>query len=115
MKVNWEDLADRADDRWRQLRKVKKSDVLHRLGLDDYTPTSDVFTGASLFAVGLLVGAGLGLLFAPKPGAETRQRLGSALRERKNEMVDDLERRIDIDEVKSTASDVKSTVGSSIS
>ena len=44
-----------------------------RLGLERRTPAGDLFTGLGLFAVGVLVGAGLGLMFAPKRGDEMRQ------------------------------------------
>ncbi|OGR90289.1 MAG: hypothetical protein A3J74_08785 [Elusimicrobia bacterium RIFCSPHIGHO2_02_FULL_57_9] len=35
------------------------------------------------FVIGTAIGAGLGLLFAPKPGEETREQLGDWLKERR--------------------------------
>lgn len=43
-----------------------------------YRAGPDVMTGVGLFALGALVGASLGLLFAPKSGHELRSDLGRA-------------------------------------
>jgi hypothetical protein len=77
--MKWSDLSDL---RWKDLKKLDRDEVLHRLGLEEHTPTSDFLTGLGLFAVGMLVGAGLGVMFAPKPGAEMRTRLSETLRNR---------------------------------
>ena len=89
--MKWSDLSDL---RWKDLKKMDRDSVLHRLGLEEHTPTSDFFSGLGLFAVGLLVGAGLGLMFAPKPGAEMRSRLGETLRNRGARAADELEERM---------------------
>ena len=75
--MKWSDLADL---RWKDLKKIDREDVLSRLGLEERSPTTDFFTGLGLFAVGVLVGTGLGIIFAPKAGAETRSQLGETLR-----------------------------------
>ncbi len=75
--MKWSDLADL---RWKDLKKIDREDVLHRLGLEERSPMADFFTGLGLFAVGVLVGTGLGIIFAPKAGAETRSQLGETLR-----------------------------------
>jgi hypothetical protein len=72
--MKWSDLAGK---KW---RTVDRADVLRRLGLEERTPMADFFTGLGLFAVGVLLGTGLGIIFAPKAGAETRSRLGESLR-----------------------------------
>jgi hypothetical protein len=77
--MKWSDLSDL---RWKDLRKLDREEMLHRLGLEEHTPTSDFFTGLGLFAVGMLVGAGLGVMFAPKPGSEMRSQLTGTLRNR---------------------------------
>lgn len=64
----------------KSLRNLKKSDVLNAIGLTEHTPKSNIMTGVGVFAVGILVGAGLGLLFAPKRGRETRAQVGEALK-----------------------------------
>jgi hypothetical protein len=64
----------------KKLRNIDRDDVLKWMGLEERTPVGDFFTGLSLFAVGCLVGAGVGLLFAPKRGAEMREQVGGALR-----------------------------------
>ena len=63
------------------IKNMDKDDLLGLLGLE--TKGSD--TAAALktlgtFGVGLLVGAGVALLLAPKPGRELRQDLRSRLR-----------------------------------
>jgi hypothetical protein len=75
--MKWSDLADL---RWKDLRKMDRDDALRRIGLERSTPMTDFFGGIGLFAVGMLVGAGLGIIFAPRPGAETRSQLGDRLR-----------------------------------
>jgi hypothetical protein len=75
--MKWRDLADL---RWKDLRGMDREDMLRRLGLEERTPTTDFLTGLGLFTVGVLVGTGLGIIFAPKAGAETRTQLGESLR-----------------------------------
>ncbi len=95
MAMKWSDLSDL---RWKDVRKavrgMDRDDVLHRLGLEEHTPTADFLTGLGLFAVGMLVGAGLGLMFAPKPGAEMRSQLGETLRNRGGRMADEASQRL---------------------
>jgi hypothetical protein len=68
---------------WKAMRSALDRDVmLDRLGLERRTPTGDFFTGLGLFSVGVLVGAGLGLMFAPKRGDEMRSALNEAWRSR---------------------------------
>ncbi len=64
----------------KDLKNIDKDDVLDLLGLEESSPTSDFFTGLGLFAVGVLVGAGLGVLFAPKRGEEMREQVSEAWR-----------------------------------
>jgi hypothetical protein len=68
---------------WKAMRNaIGRDEVLERLGLERRTPAGDFFTGLGLFAVGMLVGAGLGLMFAPKRGDEMRSALNEAWRNR---------------------------------
>ena len=68
---------------WRSMRKyMDREEMLKRIGLEQRSPAGDVFTGLGLFAVGVLVGAGLGLMFAPKRGDEMRQLVGEAWKNR---------------------------------
>lgn len=60
----------------RDLRDLNKNDLLHYLGLETKRSVVDwALSGAGVFAVGILVGAGVGLLFAPKAGNEMRSHL----------------------------------------
>lgn len=56
--------------------------MLRRMGLEERSPTGDFFTGLGLFSVGVLVGAGLGLLFAPRRGEDLRALMQDAWRNR---------------------------------
>ena len=52
-------------------------DVIRALGLQTRRSTgSDVVSSVALFGAGLLVGAGLALLFAPSSGRELREEIG---------------------------------------
>jgi hypothetical protein len=61
-----------------ELRDATKEQILERLGL---TAKPDFFDyllpAAGIFAAGILLGAGLGLMMAPKPGAELREDLAA--------------------------------------
>jgi gas vesicle protein len=68
---------------WKAMRSaIGRDELLDRMGLERQTPTGDFFTGLGLFAVGVLVGAGLGLMFAPKRGEEMRGALNEAWKNR---------------------------------
>ncbi len=68
---------------WKAMRKaLDRDEILRRVGLEERTPTGDFFTGIGLFSLGVLVGAGLGLMFAPKRGDEMRAALNEAWRNR---------------------------------
>ena len=65
----------------KELRKLDKDDILEMMGLQTKTSTSAWLAGTlGTFGVGLLVGAGLGLLLAPKPGRELREDLRDRFR-----------------------------------
>ncbi|MBL8922452.1 MAG: YtxH domain-containing protein [Myxococcaceae bacterium] len=57
----------------RKLADVDKDDVLGLIGLEERRTASDKLVPAlALFGAGVLVGVGLGLMLAPKPGRELR-------------------------------------------
>lgn len=63
------------------IRDYGKQDLLGLVGLAPKRKAMDlVLPAVGMFAVGLVVGAGLGLLFAPKKGSELRSDLGQKLR-----------------------------------
>jgi hypothetical protein len=51
-------------------------DIIRALGLQTRRSNGDVVPSVALFGAGLLVGAGLALLFAPSSGRELREELG---------------------------------------
>jgi hypothetical protein len=65
----------------KELQKLDKDRVLELLGLETRKGPADVLLPAlGAFTVGVLVGAGLGLLLAPRPGTQLRDELGRKLR-----------------------------------
>lgn len=63
------------------LRGLSKSDVLAAIGLATKPSASQRILGSlSLFGVGLLVGAGVALLLAPKTGTDLREDLGQRIK-----------------------------------
>ncbi|MHB8419784.1 MAG: YtxH domain-containing protein [Myxococcales bacterium] len=62
--------------RWNDLRDMSKEDMLALLGLEPKRGFFEVaLPWAGLFGAGLLVGAGLGMVLAPKAGHELRREL----------------------------------------
>ena len=69
------------------LQDIDKDDVLEALGLEERTsPWASTFGTIGIFALGCLVGAGIGLAFAPKSGEEFRTELGDRMRKKADEM-----------------------------
>ena len=65
----------------KDVRNMDKDDLLGLLGLETKSSTSAWLAGAlGTFGLGLLVGAGIGLMLAPKPGRELREDIRDRLR-----------------------------------
>lgn len=63
------------------LRRYDKNDILAAIGLEPKRTTTQVVLPAlGFFAVGILAGVGLGMLFAPKPGYELREDLSEQMK-----------------------------------
>ncbi len=59
-----------------------KEDIANAVGLEARASTSgDAFTAVAIFGAGIILGAGLALLFAPKPGHEIRHDLAEKVGE----------------------------------
>lgn len=65
--MNLKDLKD--------LKKLDADDLLEYVGLQRRSASDWVVPALSALGVGLIVGAGLGLLFAPREGAQLRRGL----------------------------------------
>ena len=82
---------------------MNREDILDTLGLQYKPATSEtVLPALAVFSAGILVGAGLGLLFAPKPGRELRDdlrknagELGENLRHRAEGIGENIKTRAD--------------------
>ena len=69
---------------WRSLRKnlpeVDKDDILEMVGLESRRSSAErMMPSLALFGAGILLGVGLGLMLAPKPGSELREDLRERL------------------------------------
>jgi hypothetical protein len=64
----------------KKLRDLDKDDLLNLIGLQTKRTTVDwILPTLGIFGVGVLVGAGIGMLLAPKPGRELREDLRNRL------------------------------------
>jgi gas vesicle protein len=71
------------------LKDMDKDDFLGLLGLQSKRSfTGELLGSLGTFGIGLLVGAGVALLLAPKPGRELRQDLRTKIRRGKAEGAD---------------------------
>lgn len=68
------------------LQDIDRDDVLDAVGLQERNPWGTAFGTIGIFALGALVGAALGLAFAPKPGEELRSQIGDTVRRKANEL-----------------------------
>lgn len=69
-------IQETVKDRFNAARGLSTSDVLAALGLERRrTPIDVMIPAAGLFFAGLMVGAGVALLMAPKSGRDTRREL----------------------------------------
>jgi hypothetical protein len=69
---------------WKEMHRMLDRDaLLRRIGLEQRSPGSDLFTGLGLFSMGVLVGASFGLFFAPKRGEDMRAMVSEAWRTRR--------------------------------
>jgi len=71
----------------RYLRGIDRDDVLESLGLQERRSALATTLGSlGIFVLGCLVGAGIGLAFAPKSGDELRNELGDKVRRKAQEL-----------------------------
>src|SRR5512147_102597 len=65
----------------KKLRHMDRDDILNLLGLETKPSTTGWLTGVlGTFGVGMLVGAGIGMVLAPKTGRDLRSDLRERLR-----------------------------------
>ena len=71
------------------LRDMDKDDFLGMIGLQSKRSfTNELLGTLGTFGIGLLVGAGVALLLAPKPGRDLRQDIRAKIRNGKSESED---------------------------
>lgn len=64
-------------DPLKELRNLDKEEILAKLGLQSRRSAVEyALPVVGIFTAGILIGAGIGLLIAPKPGRKLRQELG---------------------------------------
>ena len=72
---------------WKYLSDIDKDDVLEAIGLEERSsPWATAFGTIGIFALGCLVGAAIGLAFAPKSGEEFRNELGERMKKKADEL-----------------------------
>jgi hypothetical protein len=87
MDVNVKDLRKRGLKALKYLQDIDRDDVLEALGLEERSSAwATTFGTLGIFALGCLVGAGIGLAFAPKSGEEFRSELGERMRRKADEL-----------------------------
>jgi hypothetical protein len=74
----------------KDLKKLDRDDLLDLVGLQRASSTDWVAPALTALGVGLLVGVGVGLLLAPKAGAELRNDLRDKLRAAQDSAPDQL-------------------------
>ena len=85
--MNWNKQGKKVLDTLAQLKDVDRDDVLEYVGLQERTSSwGTALSTIGIFCIGAIVGAGLGLAFAPKPGAELRNDLGERVRRKASEI-----------------------------
>jgi len=58
-----------------------RDDIARALGLQVASPAYDMMTLLGIFSTGMILGAGLAVLFAPKPGEELRRDLATTVKD----------------------------------
>ena len=72
---------------WKYLNDIDRDDVLDYLGLEERSsPWVTALGTIGIFALGCLVGAGIGLAFAPNSGEEFRSELGERMKRKADEL-----------------------------
>ncbi len=85
--MNWQKQGKKVLETLASLKDVDREDVLDYMGLQEKPSViGTTLSTIGIFALGCLVGAGLGLAFAPKAGAELRNELGERVRRKSSEM-----------------------------
>jgi hypothetical protein len=85
------DLRKRGLKALKYLQDIDKDDVLEAIGLEERSsPWASALGTVGIFALGCLVGASIGLAFAPKSGEEFRSELGERMRRKADEMGEDM-------------------------
>jgi hypothetical protein len=70
----------------KDIRNMDKDDLLGLMGLETKSSTGAWLAGTlGTFGIGLLVGAGIALILAPKPGRELREDIREKLRRAPND------------------------------
>ncbi len=85
--MNWNKQGKKVLETLASIKDVDRDDVLEYVGLQQrQSAWSTALSTIGIFCVGAIVGAGLGLAFAPKAGAELRNDLGERVRRKAGEL-----------------------------
>jgi hypothetical protein len=85
--MNWSKQGKKVLETLASLKDIDRDDMLEYVGLQERrTAWGTALSTVGIFCIGAIVGAGLGLAFAPKAGAELRNDLGERVRRRAGEI-----------------------------
>jgi hypothetical protein len=81
------DIRKRGLKALKYLQDIDRDDILGAIGLEERkNPWLSALGTFGVFALGCLVGAGIGLAFAPKSGEELRSELGDRMRRKADQL-----------------------------
>lgn len=85
--MNWQKQGKKVLEQLSTLKDIDRGDVLDYLGLEEKSSSwGTALSTVGIFVLGALVGAGLGLAFAPKPGTELRNEVAERIRKKAEEL-----------------------------
>jgi hypothetical protein len=85
--MNWQKQGKKVLEQLSALKDIDRDDVLDYVGLQEKNSAwGTALSTVGIFVLGALVGAGLGLAFAPKPGPELRNDLAERIRKKADEL-----------------------------
>ena len=85
--MNWKKQGNKVLEQLAALKGIDRDDVLDYVGLQEKSSAwGTAVSTVGIFVLGAMVGAGLGLAFAPKAGAELRNDVADRLRKKADEL-----------------------------
>ena len=71
---------------WKDLKKMNKGKLMDMVGMRQSSTPDWLLPGIAFFGAGLVIGAGIGLMLAPKSGQELREDLRARMQRGEGEL-----------------------------